>query len=199
MVTATPWTIARGQKKAVRASTKKARRRGGATMRGMWLRSRRPFARVVCVSWLSVFPRALAAQEDQPIEERIRLAGVRVEEARQFFGELQANVARDNRPAVCKMLKYPFTRAVFTSGGADVPPIRVAVRAERVCRQNYPGIFPPQIRDIIANATFEFLFADEQGVMIGGDTASTVWFGRVCRDSGCRAYDIKVIAMNQAP
>lgn len=56
----------------------------------------------------------------------------------------------------------------------------------------YPDIVTPEVVDAIEGQTYETLFVNQQGVMIG---SGEVWLGGICRDEACASFDVKITAI----
>lgn len=87
---------------------------------------------------------------------------------RQFFETLQKAVAADDRPAVARLVDYPFQARI---GGKAV---KVRDAAHFVA--DYDRIVTPKVKRAIADQTYATLFVNWQGVMIGD---GEVWFSGV--------------------
>jgi hypothetical protein len=64
--------------------------------------------------------------------------------ARSFVLELQRGLARDDRAAVAALIAYPMT--VYAGG------LRIPIRDAAVLLESYDVIFPPNLKDIVAQA-----------------------------------------------
>ncbi len=63
---------------------------------------------------------------------------------RQFLGELQRSVARDDRRGVSHLMHYPLT--VWAAG------VRIPIPDSAALLRNYDAVFPPAVKDVIARA-----------------------------------------------
>jgi hypothetical protein len=94
--------------------------------------------------------------QDDSVEPRIVVAGVKPEEVRTFIRKLQAGVAGSDSNAICSMAAYPLITRV---------PGRV--RSADNCRRNYSRIFNLRVINAIKSQKFASLFANYKGVMVG--------------------------------
>lgn len=85
-----------------------------------------------------------------------------------FFESLKTAVAAGDKQAVSAMVDYPFTARI----GDKALTIRDA--AQFVA--DYDMVITPKVKDAIAAQTYETLFANWQGVMIGN---GELWFSGV--------------------
>lgn len=85
-----------------------------------------------------------------------------------FFEALKTAVAAGDKQAVSAMVDYPFTARI----GDKALTIRDA--AQFVA--DYDTVITPKVKDAIAAQTYETLFANWQGVMIGN---GELWFSGV--------------------
>ena len=141
-----------------------------------------------------IIGRSNASTQRGSLDWRIeQLAGVRVEDVRNFLALLKKGVAADDRTTVCALATYPLRR--FPE---DVP------NAAR-CVSEYSTIFDAEVVAAIAKQKFEDLFVSWQGVRIGtGDRTLSVdekdvWMAGVCRDTACRQYDLRITSVNRPP
>ena len=111
-----------------------------------------------------------AAWPGPPEEEPILFssAGTTREEAADFLKALQKAVAVDDREAVAELTAFPL-RAWTGRSLVEVPNASSFLLV-------YPGIFDPSLKDLIAKATVDDVFANYQGVMIGD---GRLWFSPV--------------------
>jgi hypothetical protein len=84
-----------------------------------------------------------------------------------FVHTLQAAVARDDRRAVARMIRFPLT----AWDGRRSRPVRNAAEMAAL----YPRVFSPGLRRDIAAVTVDSLFSNWQGVMFA---SGRVWFDR---------------------
>jgi hypothetical protein len=104
---------------------------------------------------------------------------------RAFLHALQAAVAADDRKQVAAMVSYPLKAKVH--GHA------VSIHTTQQFLSHYDALLPPATRTLIADQTYEALFVNTQGVMIG---SGQLWFSGVCNDELCSRRTIKVIGFN---
>jgi hypothetical protein len=123
----------------------------------------------------------LIAPLEETIADRLKVAGIDDPgEVRRFLDRLRSTVLTKDRSALAAMLRYPFTRYYK----AGIPLRRYDSAAELV--PDYDRVFTPRVIQAAGNATFDSLFANYQGAMIGD---GEIWFGSG-RDG------IKIIAIN---
>lgn len=87
---------------------------------------------------------------------------------RQFFETLQKAVASNDKAAVAALVDYPFQARI--NGKA----VRLRDAAHFIAE--YDKIVTPKVKHAVASQTYETLFANWQGVMIGD---GEVWFSGV--------------------
>jgi hypothetical protein len=104
---------------------------------------------------------------------------------RNFFYELQAAVAAHAREQVAAMISYPLKARVHGRV--------LQLRNPQQFDAHYDELLPPKTQDLIAQQSFDSLFANSQGVMIGN---GQIWFAGVCTDELCSARPIRIIAFN---
>jgi hypothetical protein len=118
----------------------------------------------------------LAAAIDQDgFSRRLREIGISDPGmAGRFFDRLQVAANAENRDALIGMIRFPFIRYYH-----GIPRRRYDSAAE--FRGDFERVFSPKVLGAIKRATFESLFANYQGVMIGD---GEVWFDE--REDGFR-------------
>lgn len=99
---------------------------------------------------------------------------------RQFFEQLQKAVGEDDRATVAAMVDYPFQARI------DGKAVKLRDAAHFVA--DYDKIVTTTVKRAIAGQTYETLFANWQGVMIGD---GELWFSGV-GDAG----PIRITAIN---
>lgn len=98
----------------------------------------------------------------------------------QFFEHLQKAVAADDKAAVAALVDYPFQARI--NGKA------VKLRDAAHFVADYDKIVTAKVKHAVAGQTYETLFANWQGVMIGD---GEVWFSGVGKDNA-----VKITAIN---
>ena len=106
---------------------------------------------------------------------------------RKFLHDLQAAVVGDLREQLAGMVSYPLSTKL--QGRA------VRIRTPRQFLSHYETLLPVNTRQLIAQQSYEQLFATSAGVMIG---SGELWFSGVCKDEACSSRAIKIIALNPA-
>jgi len=104
---------------------------------------------------------------------------------RAFLRELQAAVAADERSRVAAMVSYPLK--------AKVHGHVVRIGTTQQFLSHYDQLLPQPTRALIAAQSYEELFVNSQGVMIG---SGQLWFSGVCNDELCSKRTIKIIGFN---
>jgi hypothetical protein len=104
---------------------------------------------------------------------------------RAFLRELQAAVAADDRARVAAMVSYPLKTSIHGHG--------VRLGATQQFLSHYDELLPAATRALIGAQSYEQLFVNGQGVMIG---SGQLWFSGVCSDALCSRRRIKIIAFN---
>jgi hypothetical protein len=104
---------------------------------------------------------------------------------RAFLRALQTAVAADDRKQVAAMVSYPLRAKLH--GHA------LSIHTTQQFLSHYDELLPRATRTLIAAQTYEALFVNAQGVMIG---SGQVWFSGVCNDELCSRRPIKVIGFN---
>jgi hypothetical protein len=122
---------------------------------------------------------------NESIADRLKVAGLQVEEVTSFFSSLKSRAADGNRSGVCELAAYPLS--VHSKKGEQKIPNLPA------CQAKYDQIFTSQVLAAIAKQSFEQLFANWRGVMIGD---GELWFSGVCDDRQCLRKTIRIISVN---
>ncbi|WP_462321278.1 hypothetical protein [Halochromatium sp.] len=104
------------------------------------------------------------------LKQQLAVAGLSLPETRSFLDRLEHAVAQDDREAVAAMSDYPITVAAGKEILTLDSPSRFAAR--------YPDFMTHPLRQLIAEARLENLFANYQGAMLGN---GALWFGPVCK------------------
>ncbi|RKH86601.1 hypothetical protein D7X99_02875 [Corallococcus sp. AB032C] len=96
-------------------------------------------------------------------------------------------MAAHDAKAVAALVAYPFTANV---GGRKVklPDAAAFVR-------HYDVIVTPAIANVITRQRYVDLFVNADGVMFGQGEA---WLNGICKDAGCKDFDVRVIAIQSA-
>ncbi len=108
------------------------------------------------------------------------------EQYEQVFKALQQGVASGDRAAVATLMRYPLR--VDTDGKKREIPDAAAFQRE------YDSIVTPPVAAAITAQSFETVFANGQGVMIGN---GQVWLNGTCEDTACTRSDVKVVTIQQ--
>ncbi|WP_420225765.1 hypothetical protein [Pigmentiphaga litoralis] len=91
-----------------------------------------------------------------------------------FLAALQKAVAADDRPAVANLVHYPFSTMLAAR--------RKVLKTPKAFLARYDDIMTPKVRAAIAAQTYETLFSNSNGLMIG---SGQVWFTGKCVDATC--------------
>jgi hypothetical protein len=119
------------------------------------------------------------------IADRLQIAGLEVDETRQFLDTLKTRLAATDRAAVCELASYPLR---VRSNQSEQ---KIADKA--ACRAAYDEIFNARVAGAVKTQVFDELFTNWQGVMIGN---GEIWLSGVCVDSACSRKTIRLIAIN---
>lgn len=110
------------------------------------------------------------------------VAGTDAKQVTAFLKSLQQSVAFDNRLKVASLVDFPVKVWI---NGADV-----TIRNESELQARYSQIFDAQLKQSIAAATVDTLFANQQGVMFD---SGRVWFRPIVEHRNA----IKIVAINE--
>jgi len=102
------------------------------------------------------------------------------------FKALQQGVASDDRAAVAALMRYP-VRVETAAGKRDIADATAFQR-------DYAQIITPPVAQAIAAQSFDTVFANQQGVMIG---SGQVWLNGTCVDKACSRSDVKVVTIQE--
>jgi hypothetical protein len=142
-------------------------------------------AAVVLVSLAQAAPAPQAPSGNDGVDSRLDLLFGEHGPYRTFLGALQAAVAADDRRQVAAMIGYPLKTRLHGQV--------VHIRTTQQFLGHYEELLPPATRAAIAAQSYQALFVNSQGVMIG---SGQLWFSGVCNDQLCSRRTIKVIALN---
>jgi hypothetical protein len=140
-------------------------------------------AAVVVVTLAQAAPEAPSGNDG--VDSRLDLLFGEHGPYRTFLGALQAAVAADDRRQVAAMIGYPLKTRLHGQV--------VHIRTTQQFLGHYEELLPPATRAAIAAQSYQALFVNSQGVMIG---SGQLWFSGVCNDQLCSRRTIKVIALN---
>lgn len=137
----------------------------------------KPFRRVVVAFLIALFAVASGpACADNPYA----VAGIsNPAQVTQFLAQLMQAVAADDRAAIAGMVRYPL-RVNSTAGRPTFYRNAAALSA------NYARVFTPDIKEAVAAAKPDNLFARDLGVMIGN---GEIWMNEI-------GGSIKIITVN---
>jgi hypothetical protein len=125
-------------------------------------------------------------KEQESLSERLKVAGLKEQEAKPFFEAIQKAVERNDAVALSKIVKYPIT--LKKPKGQSV---KVLNQKEFVA--NYPSFITPKWKKAVLLQKYTELFANWQGVMIG---RGEIWFSSICMVEPCSKYELKIIGIN---
>jgi hypothetical protein len=131
---------------------------------------------IACVVALGI-PQATAQSASEMNETLDTIFGEH-ERFETFFTDLKAAVADDDAAALAQMISYPISMEI------EGESTEIAEDTSFVA--DFDKIFTPDVKDAVASQSYETLFANWQGVMIGD---GEVWFSIV--DDA-----VKIIAIN---
>ena len=110
------------------------------------------------------------------------VAGTDAQKVTAFLKQLQAAVAFDNRLKVASLFDFPLKVWIDGEG--------VTIRNESEFQARYNRIFDVQLKQAIAAAKVDALFANQQGVMFDN---GRVWFRPIVEHKNA----IKVVTINE--
>jgi hypothetical protein len=117
-------------------------------------------------------PEPLATKAD--VDARLdRLYGAHQPYA-DFLAALQKASAANDRQAIANMVHYPFSTLLAAR--------RKVLKTPKAFLARYDDIMTPKVRAAIAAQTYETLFSNSNGLMIG---SGQVWFTGKCVDATC--------------
>lgn len=127
---------------------------------------------------------SLLAQQD--VEKRLKdVAAVEPSEVRKLLADLQAVVRSGDRKAIGEMIAYPLR--------VQIAKKQVRLVNARDFEANYETVINDKVRQAILNQTFEKLFVNANGAMIGN---GEVWISGVCPTKDCRDPKVRITAIN---
>ena len=100
---------------------------------------------------------------------------------RQILTALQQAVAKHNPAAVAALVHYPIK---VNPGNRPF-----TIKNEKAFINDYDRIITHDIQDAIFKQTYDNLFVNSEGAMIGD---GEVWITGFCRDKTCKQSDIKI-------
>ena len=113
---------------------------------------------------------------------RFAVAGVKDAEVHAFFLKFKAAVINHDVKKVASMASYP----LMVNG-------KFAASNRLSFISHYDVIFTPKVVGAIKHQTYQKLWSNYEGVMIGD---GEVWFGGICSDQSCSKYEIKILSVN---
>lgn len=147
--------------------------------------SRRIYALLLALALVS----PLLASAVENAAGRFEAAGLEDGEVRKFFQGFQEAVRSRNADRVAGFVEFPL-RVNLCKGSQTIQRKDFARR--------FPSVFDARISEAVRKQTFESLFANSQGVMIGD---GEVWFSGICEgtaaDDPCSKQRIRVITVNK--
>lgn len=102
------------------------------------------------------------------------------------FIALQQGVARGDRAAVAALMRYPLR--------VDVAGKQRQIRDAATFEREYDSIVTRNVARTIAAQSFDTVFANQQGVMIGN---GQVWLNGICGDAACARSDVRVVSIQE--
>lgn len=100
------------------------------------------------------------------------------------IAHLQQAVAAKDAAAAAALVDYPFT--------ATIDGKKTAIKDADAFVAQYDKIVTPAIADTIVKQKYAELMVSGKGVMFGSGEA---WLNGVCKDKGCKAFDVKVVTI----
>ncbi|MDY1033582.1 hypothetical protein [Stenotrophomonas sp. CFBP8980] len=131
-------------------------------------------------------PADTAAAGDGDARGRIERVLGDADQYETVFKALQQGIAGDDRAAVAALMRYPLR--VDTGGSKrEVPDAATFQR-------DYERIVTAPVARAISAQSFDTVFANQQGVMIGNGQA---WLNGTCLDKACSRTEVKVVALQE--
>lgn len=104
----------------------------------------------------------------------------------QVFKALQQAVASDDRAAVAALVRYPLS--------VEIDGSKHEIADAAAFQRDYERIVTAPVARAIASQSFDTVFANWQGVMIGN---GQVWLNGKCLDPACGRSEVKVVAIQE--
>lgn len=129
-------------------------------------------------------PTAMAMAPEGDARQRIeRLLG-NAAQYEQVFNALKQGVAGNDRAAVARLVRYPLKVTI----DGETQQIADAAAFQR----QYASIVTAPIARAIAAQSFDNVFANWQGVMIGN---GQVWLNGQCQDPACQRSEVRIVTI----
>ena len=128
---------------------------------------------------------AAAAPNDDPRVRIERMLGD-ADQYETVFKALQQGVANGDQAAVAALMRYPLR--VNTGGDKREVPDAAAFQ------RDYERIITAPVARAISAQSFETVFVNQQGVMVGNGQA---WLNGACLDKACNRTDVKVVTLQE--
>jgi hypothetical protein len=141
---------------------------------------------VLLVAWLMTASGATVAEvPGDDLNQRLDVLFGEHEPYREFLRDLQGAVAANARQQVAAMVSYPLRTRIRDQ--------IVRLGDAQQFLAHYAEILTPKTVEAISRQSYQGLFANSRGVMIG---TGQVWFSGICLDASCRVRTIRIIAFN---
>lgn len=101
---------------------------------------------------------------------------------------LQSAVQAGDSAAVAALAHYPID--------VDIDGKTITLKNETEFVSRYKEFMTPDIGKAIVETEYADLFVNYKGVMFGSGQA---WINGLCRDSQCKAFDVKLVTLQHAP
>lgn len=131
-------------------------------------------------------PADAAAQDAGQARTRIERVLGDADSYERVFKALQQGVASEDRAAVATLMRYPLR--VETAAG------KREIADAAAFQRDYAQIITTPVAQAIAAQSFDTVFANQQGVMIG---SGQVWLNGACVDQACSRSDVKVVTIQE--
>ena len=115
-------------------------------------------------------------------EGRFDVAGLSEQKVREFFAKLKSAVSARDVSGVAALTEFPLTL------GGDV-----SITNATMFTAKYDAIFTPKVIQALKAQSFETLFSNWRGVMVGD---GELWFSGICDDPSCRSYRIRITSIS---
>ena len=141
-----------------------------------------------CVALAIPFSSAAFAQDAKTTNKAIDDALGNHAQYETAIKTLQQGVKNKDAKAVAALVNYPISVKI---SGKDTE-----IKSEKDFVTHYDAIITPKIAKVVEDQKYEDLFVNYQGIMFGD---GQVWINGICKDSACKAFDAKVVTIQDGP
>jgi hypothetical protein len=107
---------------------------------------------------------------------------------RDVIDALQSAVGAGDAARVASLVEYPIS--------VDIGGKETILKDEKEFAARYSDFMTADISTAITGTRYSDLFVNYKGVMFGSGQA---WINGICKDSGCKEFDVKVVALQHGP